>query len=71
LPNPEGVIGRRHSLWKVVFAQRDEYGRERIYLRFRDLVPVNRALRQTGYAHDEPVDPVTHCPVCGQPNRPE
>jgi len=53
-----------------VFAQRDEHGRERIYLRFRDLAPVNRALRQTGYAHDELVDPVTHCPVCGKPNRP-
>ncbi len=54
-----------------MFVQRDEHGRERIYLRFRDLATVNRALRQTGYAHDELVDPVTPCPVCGQPNRPE
>lgn len=55
----------RYQLWKVVFAQRDEHGKERVYLRFRDLAPENRTLTQAGYAHDELVDPRTHCPVCG------
>jgi hypothetical protein len=59
----------RYQVWKVVFVLRDEEGRERLYPRFRDLVPNNRQVTPMGYAHDELVDPATQCPVCGQPNK--
>jgi hypothetical protein len=56
----------RYQLWRVVFVQRDERGYERIYRSFKDLAPVDRTNRPAGYAHDELVDPVSHCPMCGR-----